>query len=128
MSCVEGVAKRGPCAPAIDNLIPLYGGLSGEALDSADYLEAATALSAEVQRYQNHVQEYGISDELDAWNRSLEENGSGLYGLFKTIYNSRGDLRNILGQWALQSLSTPLNEEAVEKAVAVQVGGKTAGG
>ena len=123
----EGAAKRGQIAPAMDILIPTYGELSGEAFDSADYLEAATALSAEVQRYQNHVQEYGISDELDAWNRSIEENGSGLYGLFKTIYNSRGDLRNILGQWALQSLSTQLNEEAVEKAVAVQVGGMTAG-
>lgn len=123
----EGAAARGQVAPAMDILFPTFGEVGGEAFESADYQEAAEALAAEVARYDNFVAENGISDELMAWNNSMQENGGGMYGLMKNIWEYKGDLTNIAGQWALQSLSTQMNEYAVEKASAVQVGGMLAG-
>tara|TARA_R100000353_G_scaffold3438_3_gene5367 strand:- start:15983 stop:20257 length:4275 start_codon:yes stop_codon:yes gene_type:complete len=122
-----GAQARGQAAPAMDMLIPTYGEMTGEDFNKEDYREAAEALAAEVRRYENFREENGISDELMAWNKSIQENGHGMYGLFKTIWEHKGDLRNIAGQWALESLSTQLNEEGIEKAAAVQAGGMLAG-
>ena len=78
-------------------------------------------------RYDAHVAQYGTSEELHNWNKSIEENGNGVMGLAKTIWENKGDLRNILGQWAIQSLSTSMSQEGLEKAAAVQAGGMLAG-
>ena len=122
-----GAEARGQVAPALDLLFPTFGEISGEDFNKEDYRESAEALVAEVRRYENFRKENGMSDELMAWDKSIQENGHGMYGLLKTIWQHKGDLPNIIGQWALESLSTQLNEEGVEKAVAVQLGGTAAG-
>ena len=123
----EGAAKRGQAKPAMDLLFPALSEMIGEDFNKEDYRDAAEALASEVSRYDAHVAQYGTSEELHNWNKSIQENGNGVMGLGKTIWQHKGDLRNILGQWAIQSLSTAMSDEALEKASAVQVGGMLAG-
>ena len=123
----EGAIKRGQAAPAMDLLFPALSEMMGEDFDKEDYRDAAEALASEVSRYDAHVAQYGTSEELHNWNKSIEENGNGVMGLAKTIWENKGDLRNILGQWAIQSLSTSMSQEGLEKAAAVQAGGMLAG-
>ena len=123
----EGASKRGQAAPAMNLLFPALSEMMGEDFEKEDYRDAAEALAIEVGRYDAHVAQYGTSEELHNWNKSIQENGNGVAGLAKTIWEHKGDLRNILGQWAIQSLSTAMSEEGLEKAAAVQAGGMLAG-
>lgn len=123
----EGASKRGQAAPAMDLLFPALSEMLGKDFEKEDYRDAAEALAGEVNRYNDHVKQYGTSEELHSWNKSIQENGNGVAGLTKTIWEHKGDLRNILGQWAIQSLSTAMSDEALEKAAAVQGGGMLAG-
>jgi len=124
LTVVEEKLGRTPLTNVIGDLVRAWDqGQSQPVEESAKlYLSGKDVSTEEIQDYINQVkesQELGMSDEMLEFNKIYEEEGSGVYGFLKGLYNNP----SVVDQVLLSSISSMFNPTVAGAALAGGVGG-----
>jgi len=124
LTVVEEKLGRTPLTNVIGDLVRAWDqGQSQPVEESAKlYLSGKDVSTEEIQDYINQVkesQELGMSDEMLEFNKIYEEEGSGVYGFLKGLYNNP----SVVDQVLVSSISSMFNPTVAGAALAGGVGG-----